>query len=419
MEYAPLAVKLQLLAEMGNRAILETERIGCKSKEVEMKTQRTLIATCIAALFASSAVMAKDKWEYNEDKWDDTRSYGSVNIDKDSVQQWGPWEQFVEPAAGAPNIAAPNIAFLGAGSGDKYRPLPVPVVPVNPPIISSGCEDGMACGYAVFRNYEGYGGYYNGDGGEHPATFAVRIPSTVGEGATTAWHLTSLDGTSPAFPASGELGNPYISGNYFQFSRYDYVDGGEGGASISGYVSENIPVATGWFSRYIYGYGCDGECSYRSDSGTSGPYVAGIVTSATDMAELRANTIGATFYSGSAYQGSPVEINVTFAGAGSWEGRWNDGADGSTWTYTPSGTSQQYIRGQVGFIASGTVTGSNIQSTNVSATDGTVSGMVKGSFFGSQAAALGGVVDITKTKPDGYSNARHVDVFLTTKDVPR
>jgi hypothetical protein len=69
-----------------------------------MKTQRTLIATCIAALFVSSGVMAKDKWEYHEAAWDNTKSYGNVSIGRDSVQQWGPWEDFVQPAAGGPSI---------------------------------------------------------------------------------------------------------------------------------------------------------------------------------------------------------------------------------------------------------------------------------------------------------------------------
>ena len=103
-----------------------------------MKTKQTVIAVCITALFASGAVMAKEKWEYNEDKWDDTRSYGRVTIDKDSVSAWGPWEDFVEPAAGAP-----SVAFAGAGAGDPYRPItPIPPIP-----IPAGCGDGEWCGY--------------------------------------------------------------------------------------------------------------------------------------------------------------------------------------------------------------------------------------------------------------------------------
>jgi hypothetical protein len=51
----------------------------------------------------------------------------------------------------------------------------------------------------------------------------------------------------------------------------------------------------------------------------------------------------------------------------------------------------------------------------VSANDGTVSVQVQGNFFGSNADALGGVVDITKST-EGYTDARYVDVFVTTKE---
>lgn len=403
-----------------------------------MKTKQTIIATSVALMLCASygAYAAQKPFEYHESQWEKVLAYGSVPIARDSAAEWGPWADFVQPAAGAP-----SVAFLPPGAGEAYRPLPqgsLPdLPPVIPPVVSSGCEAGMACGYAVFRNYsysygngygygEGYGGGY-ADGGEHPATFTARIPQTLDDSATTAWSLTSLDGSSPIYPASGELGNPYFSGNYFQFYRDDYVDGAEGGAYIGGYVNEdNIPVARGYFGRYLESYmrgdGCDGECNYGYVSErTDGIFIAGIVTSGTDMSALRANNISAD-YNGYAFQGSPVAINVRF-GDGTWSGSWNNGADGNTWTYTPSGTSQQYVYGQVGFNASGTITGSNIQSTSVSATDGVVSGMVKGSFFGSQAAALGGVVDITKTSSTSpsqpYTDARHVDLFLTIKNAPQ
>lgn len=409
-----------------------------------MKTKQTIIASSIALMMCASygASAAQKQIEYHEDQWGNVMAYGSTPIASDSVAAWGPWADFVQPAAGAP-----AVGFLALGAGEAYRPLPIPIVPIVPIVpVASGCEAGMACGYAVFQNSsyssEGYGGYYGyggsyGDGGEHPATFTARIPSTFDDSATTAWRVTSLDGTAPTYPESGELGNPYFSGNYFHFDRYDSVDGAEGHAYIGGNVNEdNIPVATGYFGRNLYSYmngnNCEGDCyGYTSDS-TYGVFVAGIVTSATDMSALRANGISAV-YTGSAFNyGTPVTMQVNF-GPGTWSGSWNNGADGNTWTHTPSGTTQLYVRGQVGFNASGTITGSNIQSTSVSATDGAVSGMVKGSFFGSQAAALGGVVDITKTKiappvdvravsiqqPNTYTDARYVDLFLTTKNVPQ
>ncbi len=79
----------------------------------------------------------------------------------------------------------------------------------------------------------------------------------------------------------------------------------------------------------------------------------------------------------------------------------------------------KYVTGNVGFSASGTISGANIQSTNVSAGDGTVTGTVVGNFFGDGAEVLGGVSDIVKTRADGaYTDARNVDIFMTCADTP-
>lgn len=401
-----------------------------------MNTKKTVIAASIAALLAAPvAAFAKDQWEYHEDQWGNVVSYGSVQLAQDSSEAWGPWAEFIMPAAGGPVINP--VQFVGEGGGERYRPEPKIVPPVVPPIVSSGCEAGTVCGYAVFRDYSatGYSGDYEGrryttsrDGGEHPATFTARIPPVLDDSATTAWRVTSLDGTAPVhYAESGELGDPTFLDNYFSFYRgdgsYDYnslLDGAEGGAYLGGNVPDsNIPVARGnfgrWMETYIRGDSCDDECYYTRNeyTRTDGIFVAGGVTSATDMSALRANNITAVYNGYAFYNGTPVAINVNF-GTASWSGSWNNGADGSIGTYTPSGSSQQYVYGRVGFNASGTISGSNIQSTSVSATDGAVSGSVKGSFYGSQAAALGGVVDITKTT-EGYTNARHVDLYLTTK----
>lgn len=381
-----------------------------------MNTKKTVIAASIAALLAApAATFAKDQWEYHEDQWGNVVSYGSVQLAQDSSDTWGPWAEFIMPAAGGPVVNP--VQFVGEGSGERYRPEPK----ISAPVVSSGCEAGMACGYAVFKNFSYEGGY--GDGGEHPATFTARIPPTLDDSATTAWRVTSLDDTTPIYPESGELAVDVeeYSDSEAYFYRNDSVDGGEGGghARIYGSMPEtDIPVAVGNFSRYLWSYmngnDCGGDCDYGySSNETYGMFVAGIVTSAADMSELRANNITAVYNGHAFYNGTPVTINVNF-GTASWSGSWNNGADGSTWTHTPSGSSQQYVNGHVGFNASGTISGSNIQSTSVSATDGAVSGSVRGSFYGSQAAALGGVVDITKST-EGYTNARNVDLYLTTK----
>ena len=112
-----------------------------------MKTQNTLIAASVAFAFAAShGAWAKDKnWEFHEEKWGQVISYGKVPIADDSASQWGPWSEFVEPAAG------PAVPFLAATEGEPYRP--VPTVATLPPPPSGGNGGG------------GNGGGGNGGGG--------------------------------------------------------------------------------------------------------------------------------------------------------------------------------------------------------------------------------------------------------------
>lgn len=386
-----------------------------------MNTKKTVIAASIAALLAAPvAAFAKDQWEYHEDQWSNVTSYGNVPLAQDSSEAWGPWSEFIAPAAGGPVVNP--LQFIGEASGERYRPHPqIPEQkkdepPVVVPPVVEACAAGMACGYAVFQNNsQGYDSDYGryrdaGDGGEsvHPATFDVRLND---ENAPASWRLTSLDETAPHFTESGELVESYGSlSHYFDSFRDDYSSEGVGGAYIGGESIGSSDVAVG------NQYELNGYDSYPIDGGegfaralrtyidgeegsiykrTHGVFIAGIPTATTDMSALRANGIQAT-YDGRAFQGAAVHFDVNF-GTAQWSGSWNGGQDGG---------------GHVGFNASGGITGSNIQSTSVSALDGPASGMVKGTFYGSQAAALGGVVDVTK------AGGRYVDIFLTTKNVP-
>jgi len=414
-----------------------------------MKPQRTLIATCIAALFASGAVMAKDKWVYNEDKWDDTRSYGSVNIDQDSVQQWGPWEQFVEPAAGTP-----SVAFLDGALTDPYRNIPKTVA-------DDVCRAGDWCGYAVYQNYEwkyeyqydgeeGYGGYYTSSKNSRPyaGKFGLTLkpddPSVVtidgGEGSgKVSWRLAALAGNAaPVLGASHDPMNAYFGDWYYYYystgglhnfsaseqtsgsSAYDY-------SSVYGYPHDgsyyyywylptnNKEVAAGYFYRYIYDYvSGDGAETGRE---TYGSYVAGIATPQAYLDAQRAGNVIASYQGNSVdgYYGYQIPVNMTVNfGNATWSGSWNNGSDGYAYQTTDS-YGNKYVYGQVGFNASGTVSGANIQSTSVSANDGTVTGKVQGTFYGQTAGSIGGVHDIVKTRPEVYTASSNVGVFLVDK----
>ena len=415
-----------------------------------MKTKQTVIAVCIATLFASGAVMAKEKWEYNEDRWDDTRSYGNVNIDQDSVERWGPWEDFVQPAAGAP-----SIAFLGAGAGDPYRNLPQ-----TNRVADDVCRAGDWCGYAVFSNYE-WKYQYQYDGGEGGGSYytytqtrpyagkfgltlkpddPLQVTIDGGEGpGQVSWRLAALAGNAdPLLGASHDPMNAsfgdwwyyyYYTGGLHNFyawqqtsdsSAYDYSH--VYGYPHDGYYYWYLPttnkeVAVGYFYRYIYDYvSGDGAETGRQ---TYGAYVAGIATPQAYLDAQRAGNVTASYQGNSmdwwgGYQ-IPVSMTVNF-GTASWSGSWNGGKDGSAYQATDS-FGNKYVYGQIGFNASGTLSGANIQSTSVTTTDpgATISGNVQGTFYGQTAGSIGGVHDIVKTRPEVYSASSNVGVFLVDK----
>ena len=99
-----------------------------------MKTKNALIAASVALAFAAShGAWAKDKnWEFHVEKWNQVISYGKVPIADDSVSQWGPWSEFVEPAAG------PAVPFLAATEGEPYRPVPTVATLATPPVTPPG-----------------------------------------------------------------------------------------------------------------------------------------------------------------------------------------------------------------------------------------------------------------------------------------
>ncbi|MBS1130860.1 MAG: hypothetical protein H6R16_1862, partial [Proteobacteria bacterium] len=214
-----------------------------------MKTKRTIIAACIATLFLSGTVFAKDTWEYHESGWNNVKSYGKVVIAQDSVGQWGPWEDFVEPAAGAP---AP-VAMPGMSGGDQYRNNPdIIVIPTPTPTPETkGCAAGAWCGYAIFKDsthVRQSGGWdyrslsYEGDGYNFkkysPALFTLMLTpdslpissSWYGTSGTASWGLEPLNGAeAPNFANSG---SPQAV-RFYEYLNH-FHDQGEGTSLIDG-----------------------------------------------------------------------------------------------------------------------------------------------------------------------------------------
>lgn len=398
-----------------------------------MKTRQTIIAAAVAALLVSSTAFAK---ELHEDKWNHVKSYGNVLLTDDSVENWGPWSDFVEPAAGAPS----PVQMPGSGGSDPYKK--------TPDVLTQGCAAGDWCGYAIFRDKS------SESGGDYPGVYAregmkyrtpmnaglfslsfVADPSiTAGSGqgeGTVFWRLTSLDtlvvpnftdsGTPipvyfggrrddglhhfrtvepeyEAFMLSGTTDTSSASG--FSHSRYSHeAEWGLGGrgpfemAISARYYdadngwTKNDEVAIGKFMRQVETYTSGEEVRYDeggsySATSTNGYYVVGIATPQSYLAGQQTQNINA-IYRGGSFDGSRqgcVQINVQF-GTATWNGYWSSMG-----------------KGTFGFEASGTINGSNITSTAFGEQKGaTLSGYVQGTFYGQTAGSIGGVSSVTRT----------------------
>lgn len=391
-----------------------------------MKTNRTIIAACIASLFVTGAAFAKDKWEYHEGDWSKTQSYRGVMVAQDSVGQWGPWEQFVEPAAGAP-----SIAFLGEPVGDPYRNIPDYIIPTP----QDFCKAGQWCGYAIYMNKgDGEGqaevrslSYYKPPPGMQVpyGLFALSLtpdnPGAVVPGwgwgpGTVAWQLSPLNGSvAPTYGDSGGAMDAMF-GTWFEGGLHRFLASRVGldsawatgdthnlwwGAKLP---TNNPEVAAGYFGRMTMeefaAYVKCGERCYQT-AGTEGYYVAGVVTPQSYLAgQVKATYDGWSLnYAGNKI---PVHISVNF-GNQTWNGSWNNGFDTSN---------------RVGFnVTNGTINGATIQASsgNLSGYGGAVTGYVQGTFFGQTAGSIGGVSDVTKTYRN-QTQGKDTAVFLVDKN---
>ncbi len=375
--------------------------------------------------------------------------YGQVSIAEDTTDSWGPWNSFEAPAAGpGASLASP----VGANP-EFYRPLPQTTTPQVPAATGLGCLGGGLCGFgAIEGETSTNAGYSSLVPTAVLFTGKVEVPDTQIPLLPQAITLNAQalgQGAPVVFADTGVLNRRLMDGegspgvSYKRLAQTESPTGPHtelfelsGYAYQQGHNAEATQVAQAQLYAGISDYvrGSDGESMTYNSQTRSGPVVIGYATSDTDLSALRASNASAAYFGYGSDSNSQVRLEVQF-GAGTWQGSWNGGADGQVYT------SDAQLRGQVGFTAAGTINGANIVSTSVGTTDAgaSVSGFVRGAFFGPQAAAAAGVVDITKTNPNamvqadralaqpaaiaprvvveggGYSNARHTDTFLTTR----
>ncbi|TBO29243.1 hypothetical protein EYS42_12585 [Aquabacterium lacunae] len=355
--------------------------------------------------------------------------YGNTTIAEDSVNRWGFWEQFEPTASGN----TPRLSELPAQT-NWYRTLataqttspPAPTAPALP-TLDLPCESGGLCGFGTFTVPE-------------PSQFEIGIALPFEKAAALmakrpsssfhpyAFSATEAEGPNEAtdpFPASITLTATALASEAVPRTGPSTLSIT---GSCCGYAGDSmsliplewdhnlLDVQVAWYTGNIM-------ARTEGESSSTVVGVAGRLTSAADMTALNqgqviANYSGRLFSERTAEVPDNVQLTVNF-GQRTFTGVVNGGADTAGLRYQQLANGQtQLVRG-VGFnIDNGTIDGSRFQSQSFSATDGSVTGKVSGGFFGPNANAAGGVIDIQKTRTDAsdtYTTGRLVQPFLTVR----
>lgn len=377
--------------------------------------------------------------------------YGSTTIAQDSTDSWGVWDQ-LEPTAAGP--ALPKLSIPGLT--EWYRSLSqvaanapvvpvVPVVPIAPAEILATqiCAGGSICGFGRAANSSLVFIEGPSDKALPSAQYAYSLVATattlpeiaretaaaLAESVTPSFTLpAAITVTSQVLGEGGPLLSPESGVLTFNGNGYSGDSDGAKYSIVAASKGNNTyfdtsKVQAAWFdnpiSRYVAGQG-DTPDSFQFQNSLG---VAGVTTSDAEMSKLRASNANAkanyTGYDVNGLIGSAapnVSLSVNF-GNGTFTGSLNGGADRGT-VQTQTTTRGTQLAGLVGVnIDKGVITGANFMSTALSASDGKIGAgsVVQGAFFGPNAAAAGGVVNITKTT-ESYTNATFVTPFLTVRD---
>lgn len=322
-----------------------------------------------------------------------------------------------------------------------------PQVPVEDPIVEGPCAAGAGCGFATYQydHYEYSDGYYDGGegsdgaegggvGGPVPASIALNLnitPSNDGGegegGSVNASYIITPKQPHSNYPQVDSLAmsddhiDDYDDVTYYSTYGEESTTGadaeyGEHYSEIEGAVAPETTgdFTTGWWEDGAYSES-DNDNRYWSynDQERNGSFVYGTTSTMEEMEALNVGNVIATYVGYTMDYGTDMVIEVDF-GSATFNASVNEGSDGSTWVMTDE-NGVTYVMGEVGYNASGTISGANITANNISANDGTVSGTMEGAFFGANASILAGQHDIVKTVDGagGYTHARHVDNFVT------
>ncbi|WP_415892144.1 hypothetical protein ACMXYN_12760 [Neptuniibacter sp. PT8_73] len=322
----------------------------------------------------------------------------SANTEKekeeDSVESWGAWaQQFATAAGGEFNSQA--LAFASFGSNETGRNTQ------NEPSIRSNtvadevvpdesvlsCSAGSMCGFIGFNTFE----YDDGDHGSYgdygDAEMGI-ITADMYENDDPAPQPRRVEGPVPNLALDFEVkGNDGFEhkGEGLPAVHYDekygfivFEEGGEGEGQFIGFDKNDVgPLFYGFWSQW--------ENTPNGQKGVNGGFIGGVTTS---LAELNAFTQfnPTATYSGSTMFNGSVDLEIDFNNK-SWSG--NFGASNA-------GKDAFKVRG-------GKLSGIAFTATskNLSADKGSVTGVVSGALFGSEAETAAGLIDIKKELNSG------------------
>lgn len=379
-----------------------------------------------------------------------------TEVDENSVYNWGPWDKLVSPAIGTDDVDLNQFVF---NLPDDYEPEKNAVGIIGTDFV---CPAGALCGSGVIEGGWSPSEYGHGEDAATPWEVALILDkngdptdtfwsesnfpdaesySNYSEYLTntTSWQKVDPNGVINMFGGNLRDGSVQYTGSipfYYPIDpnfpdepaddyNYYYIQnvteiGWEDGIEERFRIRVNLTPVLGegsggpyivTFSETYIDTDVDVTCADGCDGGgyskyIDGAFIVGTPTDASEIADRNNEGRSVAHYSGhTLFAGKALfEMDVDF-GERTWNAAVNGGSDGPV--YINSATN--HVSGRVGWKASGDIVGATFVSTSVSADDGTVTGFVNGDFFNSNANAVGGVADLTKSRTDGaYIDFKHV-----------
>jgi hypothetical protein len=325
----------------------------------------SLAAAIVACLTSVSAHAA------NTAQMQDIKLYGEVTIAQDSVQSWGPWEQFEAPAAGN-RLPMPTF---GSDASNLYRPIS-PIINPNP-VPPTPLPETTLTGFGTFVQY------YDSEGVYVRTTPDQALVTASIAGTTTSIGLpTSVSAVFDPHTALGTTGLPLDSTGQLNITDRGYGSP-DGRITVTPVnvpdIDPNAIQAWPYLLQYISGVEMVQAEASSSDYFSNAQFgVVGVQTSATDMAALRSGNFSAT------YVGKTLAVNYDF------NMKVNFGAG----TFTASAANPD-ASAKVKINFSGVVNGANVTSTKVVAGGSTnAQGGLNGFFTGKQAVGFIGNIKV-------------------------